>query len=112
MDMSHPQDSNGWGSPLTEMDPEDSLSNTTLHRAATPPRGKRFRSQHRDNHVYVSTVDGDHRKPSGLPPPTAVVAETTTKRKKISLVFAGVAPPARKRKVRILILIWILWLTL
>lgn len=40
MDMSHPQASNGWGSPLTEIDPEDSVSNTTLVRAGTPPRGK------------------------------------------------------------------------
>ena len=41
MDMSHPQEGNGWGSPLTEIDPEDSVSNTTLVRPGTPPRGKR-----------------------------------------------------------------------
>ncbi|KAF8265953.1 hypothetical protein EI94DRAFT_1803757 [Lactarius quietus] len=81
--MSQPQDGNGWNSPLTEIDPEDSVSNMTLVRAATPPR------------------DGDPRKSSGLPtsfePATASVTEPT-KRKRTSLVFDGVVPPARKRK--------------
>ncbi|KAI0306344.1 hypothetical protein B0F90DRAFT_1689147 [Multifurca ochricompacta] len=42
MDMSFPRDGNGWGdygSPLTEISPEDSVSNT-LVRTGTPPRGK------------------------------------------------------------------------
>lgn len=78
MDMSHPpRDDSGWGSPLTDIDPEDSVSNTTL---GTP------------------TLD---RKPPGLPPsiePSAAAVIESGKRKRSYLVFDGVAPPARKRK--------------
>ncbi|KAH9071133.1 hypothetical protein EDB83DRAFT_2366688 [Lactarius deliciosus] len=85
MDMSHPRDDSGWSSPLTDIDPEDSVSNTTLVRAGTP-----------------TLVDRDSKKPPGLPPsiePSAAAVIESGKRKRTYLVFDGVAPPARKRKM-------------
>jgi hypothetical protein len=39
MDMSFPRDGGDWGSPLTDICPEDSVSNTLVGRE-TPPRGE------------------------------------------------------------------------
>ncbi|KAI9454971.1 hypothetical protein BJY52DRAFT_690095 [Lactarius psammicola] len=83
MDMSSPRDGNEWGSPLTVIDSEGSVSNTTLVRPGTPPR-----------------VDRDSGKPSGLPPSIelAAAAVTESSKRKRTYIFDGVAPPARKRK--------------
>jgi len=42
MDMSFPRDGGDWGSPspLTDIGPEDSVSNTLVGQETTPPRGK------------------------------------------------------------------------
>ena len=102
---SNPRHSDGvldWGSDLTEIGPDDSISYGPV-RSESTPRGKRHFANYRDNHKYVSTVDGEPRKSSGLPPSSATVVTESAKRKRTSLVLDGMAPPPSKRRVRILI---------
>ena len=40
MDMSFPRDGDDWGSPLTDVGPEDSVSNTLVEQETPSPRGK------------------------------------------------------------------------
>lgn len=105
MDMSLPRDSNGWGdgSPLTEISRDDSVS-YTLARSGTPPRGK-FYLQYSPEQMYPrirTSVDGDQLGLSASPTPNASIP-MSMKRKRSALAFDGVAPPGRKRKVRIFI---------
>jgi hypothetical protein len=72
MDMSFPRDEEVWGSPLTDIDPEDSVSNTMVGQEVLPrgmssaldPRIPRKRNQ---TQILRSQEHQSQRKSNPLP---------------------------------------------